>query len=99
MHWHPTMHAGEPGERTMEAAIGADPVGWLDGRLRSLDDLLAQAGVADVSVFAADVLAVRSTADEIAGCVADGLEWARRDAVAGGHARRARPGVNRVVTS
>ena len=29
MHWHPTMSLGEPGDRVLDASMGADPVGWL----------------------------------------------------------------------
>ena len=77
MHWHPTMLSGEPGDRTMDAEIGADPVGWLVAHLMSFDGVLVRAGIEDVHAMTADVLAVRAVADEIAGCVASGLDWAR----------------------
>src|SRR5947207_2150692 len=48
MHWHPDMPDGEPGDRTFDADMPADPVGWLTAYLRSLGDFLAGAGVPDV---------------------------------------------------
>ena len=78
MHWHPTMFSGEPGDRTMDAEIGADPSGWLVGQLMSFDGVLARAGIEDVDAMTADVLAVRAVADEIASCVASGLDWTRQ---------------------
>ncbi len=29
MHWHPSMHDGEPGGRVFDEELSADPVGWL----------------------------------------------------------------------
>jgi hypothetical protein len=78
MHWHPTMLAGEPGDRTMDAELSADPLGWLAAQLNSFDALLVRAGVEDVSPMTPDVDAVRAVADEIVASVADGLEWARQ---------------------
>ncbi len=77
MHWHPTMLRGEPGDRTMEAEMGGDPVGWLVVQLMSFDAILLRAGIEDLRAMTADVQAVRDVVDEIAGCVASGLEWAR----------------------
>ena len=77
MHWHPTMHSGEPGDRTMEAAIAADPVGWLSDQLEHLDALLVRAGVTDLEGLGQDVVAIRAAAGEIAASAASGLEWAR----------------------
>jgi hypothetical protein len=77
MHWHPTMPAGEPGERTFDAAIPADPVGWLSAQLGDLQALLARAGVAHTDSFAEDAVAVRSAVPEIADAVTAGLAWAR----------------------
>ena len=39
MHWHPTMPHAEPGERVFDAALSADPLGWLGERLRELDEV------------------------------------------------------------
>jgi hypothetical protein len=77
MHWHPTMLSGEPGDRTMDAEIGADPIGWLVVQLKNFDGVLVRAGIEDVQAMTADVVAVRAVADEIASCVASGLAWAR----------------------
>ena len=49
MHWHPTMPEGEPGDRTFDAAIPADPTGWLAQQLTDVTQLLAQGGVQDLS--------------------------------------------------
>lgn len=38
MHWHPVMHDGEPGDRTFDPALSADPVGWLRTHLLGLTD-------------------------------------------------------------
>src|SRR3954452_20529154 len=35
MHWHPDMDDGEPGERTFDTAMPADPTGWLRSFLRT----------------------------------------------------------------
>lgn len=77
MHWHPTMLRGEPGDRTLEAEMSGDPVRWLVVQLMSFDRLLVRAGVADDQAMTSDVLAVRAVAEEIAGCVSGGLDWAR----------------------
>ena len=77
MHWHPTMSAGEPGDRVFDPAIGADPVGWLSDQLTSLRRLLERAGVEDLDSYAADAAAISTATPEIVDCVADGLSWAR----------------------
>lgn len=78
MHWHPTMDAGEPGDRTFDAAIPADPLGWLAGRLADVADLLRQAGVPDAHRHERSVQQVAEQRDEIVAAAAAGLEWARR---------------------
>jgi hypothetical protein len=77
MHWHPAMLSGEPGDRTMEAELSADPIGWLTVQLNSFDGILVRAGVEDAAATTADLAAVRAVADEIVGCVSRGLDWAR----------------------
>ena len=77
MHWHSTMEYGEPGDRTFESHMPADPVGWLKSYLRELRRLLSQAGARDARAMVRDLDAVRATADEIPAAVADGLAWAR----------------------
>ena len=61
----------------MDAEPSADPIGWLVVQLMSFDGVLVRAGIEDVRAMTADVLAVRAAADEIASCVASGLDWAR----------------------
>jgi hypothetical protein len=77
MHWHPTMHDGEPGDRTFDAGIPADPVRWVSSQLGDLRALLERAGVEDVDSFADDVEPLRASLPEIADEVAAGLAWAR----------------------
>jgi hypothetical protein len=74
MHWHSAMVAGEPGDRVFDAAIPADPLGWLTARLTSLDELLAGSALRPA---AADLDAVARCAEQVAAVVADGLAWAR----------------------
>lgn len=78
MHWHPTMPDGEPGGRTFDPGIGADPIGWLGSQLDDLTPLLERAGVSDLASYAGDVAAVRAAGAEILDDVAAGLVWARR---------------------
>ena len=78
MHWHPEMEDGEPGDRTFENAMPADPVSWLTRFLRDdLHGFLVRAGVPD-EVLASDLETLRKAADEIGAAVADGLAWARQ---------------------
>jgi len=77
MHWHPVMHSGEPGDRTFEAAMSADPIRWLSDRLRNLDELL-QATHPDVAArHAVDSGAVSRVAEEISDTVRGALEACR----------------------
>jgi hypothetical protein len=77
MHWHPTMHDGEPGERTFEPAMPPDPVGWLTTFLYDLGDFLARAGVESSDETAGDLEPIRASAQEIGAAVEGGLAWAR----------------------
>jgi hypothetical protein len=77
MHWHPTMHDGEPGERTFEPAMPPDPVGWLTTFLDDLGGFLDGSEAPRATEMAADLDAVRATSGEIGAAVADGLAWAR----------------------
>jgi hypothetical protein len=77
MHWHPDMHDGEPGDRTFDVSMPADPVGWLTGFLDDLGSFLERAGVSDAGSLAGDRAAVRAASGEIGRCVADGLARAR----------------------
>ena len=77
MHWHPEMADGEPGDRTFEADMPADPRGWLTSFLRGgLSDYLSRSGHDTVS-YADDLTAIRDTADEIGRSLDEGLVWAR----------------------
>jgi hypothetical protein len=79
MHWHPAMRSGEPGDRTFDRALSADPIGWLGERLRDLDRLVGGTYVAAVAGFGADVGAVARVAGEIVDVVRAGLENSRTD--------------------
>jgi hypothetical protein len=79
MHWHPAMRSGEPGDRTFDSALSADPIGWLRERLRDLDRLLGGPSVADASGFGADLGAVARVADEVVDAVCAGLDSSRAD--------------------
>ena len=77
MHWHPTMHAGEPGDRLFDDAIPADPLGWLGERLGDVMSLLRQAGVADAERHRGSALDIAAHRDEIVEAARRGLAWAR----------------------
>ena len=77
MHWHPDMPYGEPGDRTFDADMPADPVGWLTTYLRGLGDFLVRAGVPDVETMTQDLEDIAASAHEIGAAVADGLAWTR----------------------
>ena len=78
MHWHPHMADGEPGGRTFEEEIPADPRGWLTAFLRTgLRDHLSASGH-DVTSYADDLTAVGDTADEIGRALEEGLAWTRQ---------------------
>ena len=77
MHWHPEMSGGEPGERTFDAGMPADPRGWLTRFLRrGLRDYLSERGH-DVGALGVDLAAISDTADELARALDEGLAWAR----------------------
>jgi hypothetical protein len=78
MHWHPVMHRGEPGDRTFDPALSAEPIPWLTDQLRNLDGLLLGADAAAVARHRVDAAAVSSMADEIADAVRTGLAACRR---------------------
>jgi hypothetical protein len=78
MHWHPEMDDGEPGGRTFDVDMPADPVGWLTTFLLGLDGFLVRAGLPDVDAMSHDLEEIRMTAPEIGAEVEAGLAWARR---------------------
>jgi len=77
MHWHPSMHAGEPGERAFDAAIPADPLGWLAQHLADISALLARVGVDNSQRHSDSARRIAEHADDILAAVQSGLEWAR----------------------
>ncbi len=77
MHWHPSMYAGEPGDRTFDAALSADPVGWLTDRLRDLSTLSSGNDTEAVARYRHDAGLVAEVADEIVAAVRAGLERCR----------------------
>ena len=78
MHWHPTMPDGEPGDRTFDPAIPADPAGWLEVQLSDVTELLSQGGVEDPAAHAESSKQIAEHASEIVDAARSGLEWARR---------------------
>ena len=77
MHWHPEMADGEPGDRTFEASMPADPRGWMTSFLRGgLPDYLSRSGH-DNSSYLDDLTEIGDTADEIGRALDEGLAWAR----------------------
>jgi hypothetical protein len=77
MHWHPEMANGEPGPRTFEPDMPADPRGWLVAFLRSgLPDYLSGSGH-DLASYGDDLTEIGDAADEIGRALDEGLAWAR----------------------
>jgi len=67
MHWHPGMAGGEPGDRSFDVDMPADPVGWVRRFLDRYDD----------ETTPADRDALARSSEEIATVVAGLLERAR----------------------
>jgi hypothetical protein len=76
MHWHPVMHDGEPGERTFDPTIPADPLGWVAEQLLNIHGLLDQSGY-DGAHSAHDLAALADLTPEIVEAARAGLKWAR----------------------
>jgi hypothetical protein len=76
MHWHPAMHDGEPGDRTFDRAIPANPLGWLAEQLLNIDGLLTQSRYSGPR-SAHDIAALADLTPEIVQAAGAGLEWAR----------------------
>jgi hypothetical protein len=78
MHWHPEMEDGEPGDRTFDVEMPADPRGWLTRFLRSgLPEYLSQRGH-ELAAYAGDLEGIAATTDEITQALDEGLAWARQ---------------------
>jgi hypothetical protein len=77
MHWHPEMAGGEPGDRTFDVGMPADPQAWLTAFLQDdLRDHLVRGGH-DVTAYDDDLAAIADTTGEIARGLGEGLAWAR----------------------
>jgi hypothetical protein len=68
-HHHPRCIDWEPGERTFDKAMSADPVSFVAARLADLDGLLADAGLAPTDAGPTDAADLRATAPEICAVV------------------------------
>lgn len=81
VHWHPQMQGGEPGDRTFDVDMPADPVAWLARFWERLHEVLPGSGSGSGSGEAEptpdDLRGVRAAAEEIGAAVALGLVWAR----------------------
>ena len=71
------MTDGEPGDRVFDAAIPADPLGWLSERLADVTALLAEVGVDDLDRHSESARQVADHVDDIVAAARTGLEWAR----------------------
>ena len=77
MHWHPVMAAGEPGARTYDPSMCADPTGWLSDRLHEVQVLLKRSGVPDVGRHRRAALEIAGACEQIVEAARAGLDWAR----------------------
>ena len=79
-HYHPTFDRLTPCERVHDPAIGADPLGWINGRLADLPAMLAEAGHADL-VEGLDGELVRQAMPAIQATIAATLAYRPADAL------------------
>ncbi|MDX6324628.1 MAG: hypothetical protein QOK15_982 [Nocardioidaceae bacterium] len=78
MHWHPEMSDDDPGDRSFDKEMPADPQHWLEQFLQTgLRDHLGQRH-RDVTRYADDLDKIAATTDEIGRQLAEGLGWARQ---------------------
>ena len=77
MHWHPEMADGEPGDRSFEAGIPADPRGWLTSFLRSELPAYLRGSGHDITSYTDDLAEIGASAEEIGRALDEGLAWAR----------------------
>lgn len=68
-HHHPRMRGWEPGRRTFDEAITADPIGWLAARLDDLTEVTAALADDGVEVDDDELAALRAAAPEIVDAV------------------------------
>lgn len=64
-HHHPSFNGWEPGRRTFDPELVADPVGWVGGQLADLPAVLERAGVTDTDSFASDAKSLQERSPEI----------------------------------
>lgn len=69
-HHHPRFRGWEPGGRTYDEALSADPIGWLASRLADLPALLAGAGLDPDLAGPGDAADMAAAAPQIAEAVA-----------------------------
>ena len=78
MHWHPEMADGEPGDRTFDRDMPADPEAWLTRFLHSgVRDYLRERDH-DVTTYAEDLDQIAAHTGEIVRQLGEGLAWARQ---------------------
>ena len=68
-HHHPRFRDWEPGQRSFDADLTANPVQWVEDQLADLDGLLERAGIPGDAATAADAKAVRDCLPEITDAV------------------------------
>jgi hypothetical protein len=64
-HHHPVFSAWDPSRRVFARELSADPLGWLAGKLKDLDGLLAEAGFPADIAGPDDAQELRDVAPEI----------------------------------
>jgi hypothetical protein len=94
-HHHPDFRGWDPGRRYFDAAMSADPIGWLCEQLSDLPALLVRAGMTADVAGPNDSRELAASASQIAGTVADLLARVR----AGELAQPPEPGNGSAVTS
>jgi hypothetical protein len=77
-HHHPNARGWEPGKRSFDPAMTADPIGWVTKKLRDLSELLSSAGLDPESVSPDDARQLAGAAEEIAHKVETLLAGVRR---------------------
>jgi hypothetical protein len=68
-HHHPRFKGWEPGGRTFEPALSANPIDWLGDQLSNLDGLIKQADIDPGLVDPDDARQLRESVPEILGSV------------------------------
>jgi hypothetical protein len=81
-HHHPNMRGWEPGKRSFDPGLTADPTGWLAARLADLGALLHDAELEDDLVDPRDAAELAAAAPEIAATVEGMLARVRRGELA-----------------